>query len=228
MEKETKNLWRLLMLLLTGWILVIYLAALFAVNLFLIPRSYHLAIYVEGIPEGGTFPTSILLFRPLSEFIFKHTGDYCDLKISNDFFDDSGFSDHVLKNFTISSLISAHTDPEVKSEESRNIIYAELERAVAKCDINITTDSVTKGGSKELPPIFAAIFLRDEKVVSLLLKHNVDLNNKLDNPGRKSDQMTPLEFARNFEANTEDEQIKKDLKSIIVLLESHMSSSNVQ
>jgi len=224
MEKKNRNLWLLLISALAFW----YLVALFVLNMFIMPRGFHLSVYVERVPEMP-YHLKYLMFRPLSKFIFRHTGNYCDLPEFAIAYESAAKDQlhHVLKNFTISALIAAHTDPEINSDEARNFIYAELERAVTKCDINITdTETVIGGGRKEIPPIFAAIFLRDEKVVSLLLKHNVDLNNKLNNPGKPSDQMTPLEFARNFEKNTKDERIKRDLRHIIALIESHIQSDS--
>jgi hypothetical protein len=223
MEKETKNLWRLLMSLLTVWILVIYLAALFAFNMLLLPRGYHLMAYAIGTDDLGYMKP--LIFRSLSGFIFKHTGDYCDVPFFPDDFD---FMNHgVRKDFTINYILVAHSDSKL-SDETRDILYAELERALTKCNPNITDTETVIDGNKEVPPIFAAILTRNEKAISLLLKYNVDLNNKLIRPGKKADQMTPVEFARLIETNMKNEQDKEALRRIIALLESHMSSSNVQ
>jgi len=208
---------RKLFFLLGALLATCYLIALFALNVWL-PRGHHFLVYTasEKRMVESTLVTKLLMFRYLSGFMFKYTGNYCDLpKYSTVYEVDER------KNFTISELVVASSD--ANSSDS-NIVYAELDSALAKCDLNIAAEE------QSFPPIFIAIYDANEKTVSLLLKHNVDLNNRLNRPGRKSDQTTPIEFARLLLELENTNEKKEALKNIIALLESHiqMSRPNVQ
>jgi len=206
---KTKKLLFLLGSLVIFWYLVVVLAF----NIWL-PRKYHFAVYAasEKITEELPLALKFLTFRYLSGFMFRYTGNYCDFPGTFYGIDvvDAG------ENMTVGVLVTASSYPDFPDS---NIVYAELERALTKCDPNIVSEGQ--------PPIFRAITDINEKTVSILLKHNVDLNIRSNNSGFISHQRTPAEYAKRLSEHKDtSEQEKIALKNIIAMLESHIQNDS--
>lgn len=203
-------------------ITILFASIVVLFNITMVPRGLHLMNHINRLEfeRPGTQHTWIkyITFAPLSELIFKNTGNYCD---APHFGSENGAREEPRllvdgKNMTISFLISGHSENVFVATRER--IYKELEFALDKCDPNVV------GESQPLPPIHMAILYKDEQIVYLLLNKNTRTDTRIIRPGKKIDGMTSLEFAIFLEAKEQNENMRNNLQNIIQLLKQASSA----
>ncbi|MDR2128590.1 MAG: hypothetical protein LBP52_05945 [Burkholderiaceae bacterium] len=185
-----------------------------AFNVICIPRVLHLMNHVNRLEYKAAGLSSVagngwleyMMFYPLSEFIFRNTGNYCDAP------DFNGTSAPDGKNMTISYLISNYGLN--NATDTKKIIYKELEYALGRCDPDVI------GEGQPLAPLHMAVLRGDAPmIVSLLIHHNARTDSRITRKGKEIDGMTPLELARLLADRVKGAGRKQAYQDIIRLLE---------
>lgn len=183
--------------------------AILIVNIAYIPRGYHLVKYLNGAENPKNKPHTnwidAVTFPPMSEAIFRYTGNYCDAP--------SYSKQRVFlpgKNMTITILMGSLQD-ENYGEALRKRAMEELEIALSRCDPNAS--------GPEMLPIHSAVIVKDIELISLLLCHGADPSSRINRPGKSADGLNALEFARFLAKRAKDDKSRADYEEIATLLE---------
>lgn len=191
----------------------------------LMPRGYHFVIAivddrreiakVDQIVElnGLTVAADIATFRPMSKWLASSSSNPCDMPT----FLDSRIIDG--KNGAIGTYIQFY---KYIPTTDNGLVLSYLEDALHQCDPNL------KSADQNYPPLFYAIFLKHPDLVSLLLRFGAKVDLRISNPGKPTDGMNALEFARLLETRARDDPTRKSYAKIAALIDHHNAAAPAQ
>lgn len=192
---------------------ILFSAAIAAVfiNLKFVPRGVHLAKFVTdpskpvgNRTQGGHNWIDFIMSEPLSELIFRYTGNYCDAPHYRD--------DGQLiagQNMTIAMLVAAASD---STGQRRKRVLDELQAALLQCDPNALSPD------QPIPPLHSAILFKDAETVTILLRSGAKSSARIVRPGKAIDGMSALEFAHHLEIKAQDDEGRHAYSEIATLI----------